>query len=46
VRHDRHVEGLFPKATWLELLADVGFRAESVRDPWGRWIFVATRPVT
>jgi SAM-dependent methyltransferase len=43
VRHDRHVEGLFPKATWLRLLADVGFDAEALQDPWGRWIFVARR---
>lgn len=26
VDHDRHVEGLFPTATWLRLLDDVGFR--------------------
>lgn len=25
VVHDRHVEGLFPRGVWLELLADVGF---------------------
>lgn len=23
--HDRHVEGMFPRATWLALLAEVGF---------------------
>jgi SAM-dependent methyltransferase len=28
VVHDRHVEGLFPRDTWLELLRDVGFGAE------------------
>jgi SAM-dependent methyltransferase len=51
VRHDRHVEGLFPRATWLRLLADVGFEAEArdfessdVDDPWGRVQFVAQRP--
>lgn len=30
VEHDRHVEGLFPRATWLRLLAEVGFSARSV----------------
>ena len=25
VVHDRHVEGVFPRATWLRLLADAGF---------------------
>lgn len=25
VVHDRHVEGLFPRATWLRLLTDAGF---------------------
>lgn len=28
--HDRHVEGLFDRATWLRLLADVGFEPEEV----------------
>mgnify|MGYP000896348732 FL=1 len=30
VIHDRHVEGLFPRATWLRLLAEVGFEAHRV----------------
>lgn len=30
VEHDRHVEGLFPRATWLTLLADAGFEARAV----------------
>ncbi|HUG00751.1 MAG TPA: class I SAM-dependent methyltransferase [Longimicrobiales bacterium] len=30
VEHDRHVGGLFPRADWLRLLADVGFEATSV----------------
>jgi len=28
VEHERHVEGLFPAATWLRLLGEVGFEAE------------------
>jgi SAM-dependent methyltransferase len=52
VRHDRHVEGLFGRQTWLDLLANVGFAAQAmdfessdVDDPWGRIQFVAKRPV-
>lgn len=30
VHHDRHEEGLFPRATWLRLLDEAGFVAESV----------------
>jgi len=44
VRHDRHVEGLFAVATWLRLLAAVGFVARAVDDDWGRTIFVGQRP--
>lgn len=36
--HSRH--GLFPRATWLRLLADVGVRAENLRDRWGCDVFV------
>lgn len=46
VVHDRHVEGVFPRRTWLRLLADVGFDVEFVIDPWGREVFVARRPRT
>jgi SAM-dependent methyltransferase len=41
---DRHVEGIFPRATWLRLLADVGFRADVSVDRWEREIFVGVRP--
>jgi SAM-dependent methyltransferase len=30
VEHDRHVEGLFPRKTWLQLLRDVGFEPRVV----------------
>ena len=43
VRHDRHVEGLFARQTWLDLLADVGFEPTSVTDPWDREQFVGKR---
>lgn len=48
VVHDVHVSGMFWRATWLELLAEVGFRAELIERPLddeGRTdrIFLATR---
>jgi SAM-dependent methyltransferase len=43
VRHDRHIEGLFPLQTWLDLLADVGFEAHPIEDDEGRTVFVARR---
>ncbi len=43
VRHDRHIEGLFSTQRWLDLLAEVGFRATALDDAWGRVIFVAQR---
>jgi SAM-dependent methyltransferase len=43
VVHDRQKNGLFARADWLRLLADVGFDARIVRDKWEREIFLATR---
>lgn len=43
VRQDRHVEGLFPRQTWLDLLASVGFEARSVVDPEARTVFLGRR---
>jgi SAM-dependent methyltransferase len=47
--HDRHVGGLFPRATWLGLLEEVGFRAsarphEHPDVPPGTEVFVGVRP--
>jgi SAM-dependent methyltransferase len=44
VEHDRHVMGLFPRATWTRLLRRVGFRPEVLRDDYDRDVFVAVRP--
>ena len=44
VEHDRHVEGLFGRQDWLRWLADAGFRAEVVPDPFEREAFVGIRP--
>jgi SAM-dependent methyltransferase len=50
VVHDRHVEGLFDRATWLALLADVGFVPERVPfdhselPPGSYELFIGVRP--
>jgi hypothetical protein len=44
VEHDQHICGIFPRAEWLQLLREVGFRPEIVRDPYERDIFVASKP--
>ena len=44
VRYDRHVEGLFPRATWLHLLREVGFVPSITVDRWERDVFVGVRP--
>jgi trans-aconitate methyltransferase len=43
VRHDRHVEGLFPRQTWLDLMTDVGFEPFSFDDRFGSVLFVGER---
>jgi SAM-dependent methyltransferase len=42
--HDRHVEGLFSRTTWLAVFAEAGLVAASEADPWGRDVFIA-RPL-
>ncbi len=46
--HDRHVEGLFAKATWLGLLRSVGYRVETFERPLDDGeldeVFVCRRP--
>jgi SAM-dependent methyltransferase len=44
VLDDSHVEGIFPRATWLRLLAEVGFRVDLSVDAWEREVFVGVRP--
>ena len=49
VEHDRHIQGLFPRAEWLDLLSDVGFEASvipfehSELDPGECELFIAKR---
>jgi hypothetical protein len=46
--HDRHVEGLFARATWVEALTGVGYRVERVDRPFDdtatEMIFLCRRP--
>ena len=50
VAHDRHLEGLFPRATWLQLLREAGFEPRAVPvelselEPGSYEVFVASRP--
>jgi hypothetical protein len=44
VEHDPHVLGLFSRDDWLRLLAETGFQAEFVIDPYDRHVFVARKP--
>jgi SAM-dependent methyltransferase len=44
VAHDRHVQGLFPRAAWMRLLREVGFKPRVVRHPEVRDSFLARRP--
>jgi 16S rRNA G1207 methylase RsmC len=41
--HDRHEEGLFSRAQWLEWCREAGSPAKSAMDRWEREIFIATR---
>jgi SAM-dependent methyltransferase len=44
VVHDRHVQGLFPRARWLRLLRDVGLKPSVVPDDEVRDLFLGRRP--
>jgi SAM-dependent methyltransferase len=52
VEHDRHVEGLFPRETWLRLLSEVGFKPKTVPfdhsefDKQTHEVFVCVRPAS
>jgi len=46
--HDRHVCGVFERSTWLRLLEEAGFAAETHETPWetpwGSELFLARKP--
>jgi SAM-dependent methyltransferase len=41
--HDRHIEGLFPRATWLKAFDAAGLSATNDLDQWGRDVFLARK---
>ena len=41
--HDRHIEGLFARAQWLDWFDQAGIAASSAIDAWGRDVFIGTR---
>ena len=41
--HDRHVEGLFPRAAWLHAFDAAGLSATSDLDAYGRDVFIARK---
>lgn len=48
VAHDRHLYGLFPRATWRSLLREAGFKRKAVSvalDGFGRDAFMGRRPL-
>ena len=50
IEHDRHVEGLFARGTWIQLLSEAGFEPRAVPlehselAPGSHEVFVARRP--
>ena len=44
LEHDRHEEGLFARDDWLRWLEEAGLAATVSPDPFGREVFIATRP--
>ena len=46
VVHDSHLQGLFPRAQWMELLRAVGFSPRVVKDSEVRDAFLAHRPAS
>jgi trans-aconitate methyltransferase len=44
VFHDRHVEGLFSRAEWLNWFAGLGLSVTTSLDPWNRDVFIAVKP--
>jgi hypothetical protein len=44
VEHDVHTLGIFPRATWLELLDDLGFVPERLMSQEGLDLFIGRRP--
>ena len=43
IEYDRHICGLFFRVEWLQLLQEVGFQPEIIRDPFERELFLAQK---
>ena len=43
VVHDRHVEGLFPRAVWQDVFEGASLSARHEPDQWGRDVFIARK---
>jgi hypothetical protein len=43
VEHDRHVEGLFSRAQWLEWMGEAGLPARAETDRWRGEVFTGVR---
>ena len=46
VERDEHELGMFPRATWLRILAALDLEARVVTDRWEREVFVCRKPTT
>jgi SAM-dependent methyltransferase len=44
VDSDRHVEGLFPRAAWLQWMDEAGLTSSTRLDRWNRDVFTGVRP--
>jgi SAM-dependent methyltransferase len=44
LEHEIHTLAVFPRADWLRLLHATGFEAHTIRDNFGRDIFIARKP--
>jgi SAM-dependent methyltransferase len=42
--HERHLFGLFGHDDWLRWMQEIGFDAKSIRDEWGRDVFIGRKP--
>jgi SAM-dependent methyltransferase len=40
---DRHVVGIFPRATWMSIFRDAGFTLKRIIDPWKRECFLGRK---
>jgi SAM-dependent methyltransferase len=44
IEYDRHINGIFPRESWLQLLREVGFHPQILKDNYDRELFLAAKP--